>query len=173
MSNITNCNQKPKPNINKIIQAARINTKNKSLCCPIFPYPKNCSVQRTNEFIEAEDGTHLCKFLCNRCVFTGWRCAVCENNSLCRDRESATRHKRRCHRLKKTKKIVVEINEGNDLKVEELHQQDNYFDNLASEIDALNFIEDVHREDVSIRGFMQYTHDKLVDKFLVPKSQDK
>ena len=73
----------------------------------------------------------------------------------------------------KNQKIVAEINEGNDLKVEELHQQDNYFDNLASEIDALNFIEDVQREDASIRGFMRCSHDKLVDKFLVAKSQDK
>ena len=62
MSNITNSDNKPKPNINKIIKAARRNNKKLFLYCPICPYNKNCSVQRTEQFLEGEDGTQLCKF---------------------------------------------------------------------------------------------------------------
>ena len=171
MSNITNSNKKPKPNINKIIKAARRNNKKLCLYCPICPYEKNGNVQRTQEFLEGEDGSQLCKFFCKRCGFSGWRCDGGNNKVIYNDIDSAKRHKRRFHNLKrKPREDASEENVAND---DEPYKYDNYFDNLENDIDAINFIDNVQREDVSMRGYIQYAHDQLVNKFLVAKSQDK
>ena len=37
----------------------------------------------------------------------------------------------------------------------------------------MNFVDNVQREDALMRGCIQHTHDQLVDKFLVAKSQDR
>ena len=90
---------------------------------------------------------------------------------MCNNLESARRYERRFHSLKR--KNREETNEEIDANEEDLHKHDNYFENLDSEIDAINFIDNVQREDVSMRGYIQHTHDQLVDKFLVAKSQDR